>query len=260
MSISLLPDKQRLLLTLKDISNLKIMEEQTKLASMGEMIGNIAHQWRQPLSMITSNISGLQIRSYIGEVSNDDIDKCATDILKQANYLSSTIDNFRNFIKEEKSNSLISLKSIIENVLALVKASLKNNYITLILDVEDDIEIFADKNELVEALINIVSNSKDVLKTKKEEDRLLFITTKKIDNNKINLLIYDSAGGIPENIIEKVFIPYFTTKHQSVGTGLGLSIVDKIIRQRHNGTISVYNKEFEYNSKSYKGACFSIVL
>ena len=260
MSISLLPDKNSLLLTLKDISNLKVLEEQSKLASMGEMIGNIAHQWRQPLSMITSNISGLQLRSAIGEVTNDDINKCATDILKQSSYLSSTIENFRNFIKEEKSNDLISLKLVIENVLALVKASLKNNYIKLILDLEDDIEIFGNKNELTEALINIISNSKDVLKNKNEEDRLLFITTKKIDENKINLLIYDTADGIPENIIEKIFIPYFTTKHQSQGTGLGLSIVDKIIRERHNGTITVYNKEFEYNSKSYKGACFSIVL
>lgn len=262
MSISLLPDKQRLLLTLKDMSNLKILEEQSRLASMGEMIGNIAHQWRQPLSMITTNVSGLQLRSSFEDVTKDDIDKCAISVIKQANYLSSTIDNFRNFIKDEKSNNFISLKNVIENTLTLVKASLDNNYIKVILDIEDDMEIFGNKNELIEALINIVNNGKDILKSKvqNEEDRLLFITTKKIGKNKTNLLIYDSGGGIPEKDIEKIFIPYFTTKHQSVGTGLGLAIVDKIIRVRHKGIITVYNKEFEYNSKQYKGACFSIIL
>jgi PAS domain S-box-containing protein len=262
ISISLLPDKKRLLLNIKDISSLKIMEAQTKLASMGEMIGNIAHQWRQPLSIITTNISGLKVMSEFREITKDDINECEENILKQAIYLSNTIDNFRNFIREDSSNSLISLSDVIKNALNLVNASLSNNYINLNLDINDDLEVFGNKNELIEALINIISNSKDVLKAKikKEEDRLIFVRTKKIDNEKINLLIYDSGEGIPEDIIDKIFIPYFTTKHQSQGTGLGLAMVDKIIRERHHGSISVYNKEFAYNSKSYKGACFSIIL
>ena len=262
VSISLLPDKKRLLINLKDISTLKIMEAQTKLASMGEMIGNIAHQWRQPLSIITTNISGLKVMSEFGEITKEDINECEENISKQAIYLSNTIDNFRNFIKEDNSNSSIFLSDVIKNAISLVNASLSNNYIKLNLDINDDLKVFGNKNELIEALINIINNSKDVLKEKikNEEDRLIFITTKKIDNEKINLLIYDSGEGIPENVIDKVFIPYFTTKHQSQGTGLGLAMVDKIIRERHNGSISVYNKEFIYNSKSYKGACFSIIF
>jgi PAS domain S-box-containing protein len=262
ISISLLPDKKRLLITLKDISSLKIMEAQTKLASMGEMIGNIAHQWRQPLSIITTSISGLKVMSEFGEITKDDINECEKNILKQAIYLSNTIDNFRNFIKDDKSNSLIFLSDVIKNAVSLVDASLSNNYIKLQVNIKDDLKIIGNKNELIEAFINILSNSKDVLKAKikNEDDRLIFVRTQKIENEKINLLIYDSGGGIPEDIINKIFIPYFTTKHQSQGTGLGLAMVDKIIRERHHGSISVYNKEFTYNSKSYKGACFSIIL
>ena len=262
ISISLLPDKKRLLLTLKDISSLKIMEAQTKLASMGEMIGNIAHQWRQPLSIITTSISGLKVMSEFGEITKDDIKVCEENISKQAIYLSNTIDNFRNFIRNDNSNSLITLSDVIRSAVSLVDASLSNNYIKLQLNIKDDLKIFGNKNELIEAFINILSNSKDALKAKikNEEDRLIFVSTRKIENEKINLMIYDTAGGISEDIINKIFIPYFTTKHQSQGTGLGLAMVDKIIRERHNGSISVYNKEFTYNSKSYKGACFSIIL
>lgn len=260
ISISLLPDKKRLLLSLKDISNLKLLEEQSRLVSMGEMIGNIAHQWRQPLSIITTNISGLKLKSEFENITSDDIEECNNNILKQANYLSNTIDNFKNFIKGENISTSISLKDVVKSTLTLVKASLDNNYIKLILDIDDDMKFFGNSNELIEAFINIINNSKDILKIKNEEDRFLFIATKKLEGNKINLLICDSGGGIQDDIIEKLFIPYFTTKHQSIGTGLGLSIVDKIIRERHKGTITVYNKEFEHNSNLYKGACFSIVF
>ena len=262
MSISLLPDKKRLLLSIKDISTLKMLEEQSKLASMGEMIGNIAHQWRQPLSIITTSISGLKLKAEYFEVKKEDIIICADDISKQANYLSNTIENFRNFLKSEKNNSEISLKEILQNSISIVESSLNNNFINVIFDIEDDLNIFCNKNEISEALINIINNSKDILieNIKNEEDRLIFITTKKIDENSIKLFIYDSGGGIEEAILDKVFIPYFTTKHQAQGTGLGLAMVDKIIRQRYNNTLNVYNKQFNYNDKHYYGACFEIVF
>ena len=142
----------------------------------------------------------------------------------------------------------------------LVHASLHNNFINLILDDEDDLEIYGNKNELTEAFLNIISNSKDALKEKKEEDRFIFIKTKNFDINRLSLEIFDSGDGIDESIISKVLEPYFTTKHKSQGTGLGLAIVDKIVRERHGGSIEIYNKEFVYNQKQYKGACFNIVF
>ena len=259
-SISLLPDKQRLLMLIRDVSSLKIMQEQAKLASLGEMIGNIAHQWRQPLSFISTSASALRLKSEFNMLNKEDIEESSKAIVKQTEYLSNTIDNFRDFIKEDKEYKNISIKEVLDNCLNLVHASLHNNFVNLILDDEDDLEIYGNKNELTEAFLNIISNSKDALKEKKEEDRFIFIKTKNFDINRLSLEIFDSGDGIDESIISKVLEPSFTTKHKSQGTGLGLAIVDKIVRERHGGSIEIYNKEFVYNQKQYKGACFNIVF
>ena len=262
MSASLLPDKKTILLSMKDISTLKIMEEQSKLASMGEMIGNIAHQWRQPLSVITTSISGLKLKSDFLDIDKNDIDECEKNILKQTNYLSETIDNFRNFIKGDKIYDEISLKAVLENAISLVYSSLHNNFINVITNLEDDLKIFGNKSELAEAFINMLNNSKDALKSniKDESDRLIFINTKLLNENTIEVKILDSGKGIKEDILKKIFEPYFSTKHQSQGTGLGLAMADKIIRERHGGKIMVLNEEFEYNGKKYFGASFKIIF
>jgi len=262
-SISLLPDKQKFLIFIRDITNLKIVEQQTKLASMGEMIGNIAHQWRQPLSAITTNVSGLSLKVDMEmPISNEEIMHCSEEVMKQANYLSNTIDNFRNFIKDEKGTSLVSIKNVIENTISLVQSSLSSSYIKLITKIDEDISVVAGKNELSEAFINILNNAKDALKefVENEDDRYIFIEAKKLDTNSLILSIYDSAGGIDSSIKDRIFEPYFTTKYKSQGTGLGLVMVDKILRERHNFKLDVYNKKFKYNDKEYVGACFEVTI
>ena len=260
LSISLLPNKQSLLMIIKDVSSLKVLQEQAKLASLGEMIGNIAHQWRQPLSYISVSASSLKVKSEFNMLTKEEIAEVSTAIVKQTEYLSNTIDNFRDFIKEDKTYANISIKEVLDNSLNLVHASLKNNFINLTLELDDDLIILGNKNELTEAFLNIISNSKDALKEKEEEDRFLFIKSKKLDENRLELKFLDSGGGIDESIISKVLEPYFTTKHKSQGTGLGLAIVDKIVRERHKGVIEIYNEEFAYNQKQYKGVCFNIVF
>lgn len=236
-----------------------LLLEQSKLASMGEMIGNIAHQWRQPLSIITTSASAMDMKADYDDLSKDEIKKLSTGIVDQANYLSNTIDDFRNFIKGDIKHTNISVKKVLKETFALVDATLKNNYITLISDIYEDMEIYGTKNEFSQALINIINNSKDALKETKGE-RFLFISTKKIDENNLELKIRDNGGGIPENIVKRIFEPYFTTKHQSVGTGLGLSMVHKIIVERYGHEIDIYNEEFEHKGKIYKGACCTIVF
>jgi PAS domain S-box-containing protein len=260
LSISLLPNKQNLLMIIKDVSSLKILQEQAKLASLGEMIGNIAHQWRQPLSYISISASSLKVKSEFDMLTKEDIAEVSSAIVKQTEYLSNTIDNFRDFIKEDKTYSEISIKEVLDNSLNLLYASLKNNFINLTLELDDDLIILGNKNELTEAFLNIISNSKDALKEKKEEDRFLFIKSKKLNENRLELKFLDSGNGIDESIISKVLEPYFTTKHKSQGTGLGLAIVDKIVRERHKGIIEIYNEEFIHNQKQYKGVCFNIVF
>ncbi len=263
LSLSLLPDKKSLLLTVKDTSSLKVNEEQTRLASMGEMIGNIAHQWRQPLSALSTAASGMKVKSEFGiEITKKDIVDFSDYIITHTQYLSKTIDNFRNFLKGDKNYSNIKIEDILETTFSLTNATIKNNNISLICEIEENIMINGSINELSEAFINIINNSKDVLKEKvqNEKERFIFIKAKKNKKGAVEISFKDSGGGIPENIIHRVFEPYFTSKHQSVGTGLGLSMVDKIIRERHKGQINVQNEEFVHDGKKYRGACFTITL
>jgi len=262
MTASLLPDKKRVLIVTKDVTSLKLLENHMKLASMGEMIGNIAHQWRQPLSVITSSASGLRIKSeYDDKISLDDVKSFSDTILNQANYLSETIDDFKNFIKGTNEFKQIDILSVVKKSLSLTRPSISDNFIKIVKDTEDNLSINGNKSELEQVLINIMNNAKDALiQNVNEGDRLIFISTKKINENSLELKICDNAGGISKDIIQRIFEPYFTTKHKSIGTGLGLSIVDKIIRQRHEQIINVYNESFKHEGKDYMGACFSIIF
>jgi signal transduction histidine kinase/FtsZ-binding cell division protein ZapB len=240
----------------------KIIFQQAKLVSMGEMIGNISHQWRQPLSMITTVASGIKLESEYSTLNIQDINKNMDIILNQAKYLSKTIDNFKNFIKENKDFGKTNIKRIISETINLVDASLKNNFITLVMNIDDDLEITGSTNELVEALINIINNSKDALKekVKDENDKFIFIKTKKLSSNSIELKITDTAGGIDEKIINRVFEPYFTTKHKSQGTGIGLYMSHQIISKHMNGQIEASNSKFTYENNEYEGALFTITF
>ncbi len=261
MTANMLPDKKRILLNIKDITQLKLLEDQTRLASMGEMIGNIAHQWRQPLSVITTSASGLKFKyEFTGSIDKENLIFSTDKIVEQAKYLSKTIDDFKNFIKEDKEFKNLSVKETIIGAVSLIDARMKNNFIETIVEFKDDTEIFGNKNELQQAILNILNNSIDFINenVKEEEHKLIFISAAKTEDNKLRLDILDTAGGIEKDIIKKIFDPYFTTKHQSVGTGLGLSMSDKIIRERHGFYMTVNNEEFEHNGFKLKGVKFSI--
>jgi PAS domain S-box-containing protein len=259
MSIALMPDRKRLLVTTKNITENKHFEEQSKLASMGEMIGNIAHQWRQPLSVISTIASGVSFKEEFNNLSHENIISEMDAIVNQTIYLSKTIDDFRNFIKSSGEESTININSLIDKTLSIITPTLKNNYIEIVFDVEEDIKICGFQNELMQVFINLVNNSKDAMNQKlsQEDDRYIFITIHKI-NNIIEIIFKDNAKGIDKTVIERIFEPYFTTKHQSVGTGLGLSMAYKIITERHQGTIEATNTTYTYNGKDYTGAMFKI--
>ncbi len=262
MSITLLPDQKRLLATTKDVTKLKLIESQAKLASMGEMIGNIAHQWRQPLSVISTGATGMKMQKEFGALSDEEFNKICDLINENAQYLSRTIDDFRNFIKGGEKARDITISSIIEKTLNIVSSSLENNYIKVVINIDDDMKIFGYENEIIQALVNIINNAKDAIVStlvNNEDKRLLFITTKKV-SNEIELSIKDNGGGIPEDVLPKIFEPYFTTKHQSVGTGIGLSMAYRILTEHHNATIIATNEKYEYDAKEYKGACLKITF
>ncbi len=248
---------------ISDISQEKKQEEliyqQTKMVAMGEMIGNIAHQWRQPLSVISTAATGMQVQKEYGHLNDEQFDEACKMIDNNAQYLSKTIDDFTNYIKNDRTKEIFNLTDDINSFLQLVNGSIKNHHLKIILDLQDDIKIDGFQNELTQCLINIFNNSKDVLKEIDEEDRFIFISTLN-KNDKAILTIKDSGGGIPEDILPKIFEPYFTTKHQSQGTGLGLHMTYNLIVDGMGGTIKASNISYNYNDKHYIGAEFKVII
>jgi len=246
-----------------DLTQLKqkerVITENAKMVALGEMMANIAHQWRQPLSVVSTAASGVKVQKEMDILTDTLFYDSMDAIVKNANYLSKTIDDFSSFIKDDKKKQTFSLKEHIDKNLGILSGTFKINHINLVLDINSKIELNTFENELTQAFINIINNAKDVLNEKDIEEKLIFIKTYK-DKNNIYLSIKDNAGGIPENIINRVFEPYFTTKDKQQGTGLGLYMVRQIIVESIKGEILVQNVEFKHLDKSYKGAEFIITL
>ena len=236
----------------------RLLSQQQKMISMGQMIENIAHQWRQPLSLITTGISGIKLKKQINDLDNEFLDKTLDSILNTSKYLSDTIDDFRYFFKPQKEKNNFYLEKCCEKTVDLINPNFLNKDIQIIYKIEN-IKISGYETELIQVLINILNNSKDALTSIENEKKLIFIDVFK-ENDKAIIEIKDNAGGIDENIINKVFEPYFTTKHQSQGTGIGLFMCQEIIYKHMNGKISISNITFEYKSKTYKGALTRITL
>ena len=233
--------------------------EQSKMASMGEMIGNIAHQWRQPLSIISTAATGMQMQKEYNLLTDDRLKDACEIINTQTQYLSKTIEDFKNFINGERILGNYDLKECMESFIEIVTPTAKNHNLNLILNFEEGVKFNGYPNELKQCLINIFNNAKDVLMNLDDENKLLFINTHK-EKEDVIINIKDSGGGVPEDIILKIFDPYFTTKHKSKGTGLGLHISYKIIVDGMHGSLTVKNVNYTYNNKKYKGASFNIVL
>ena len=248
---------------IKNITEQKQLEKQLvkseKMVAMGEMIGNIAHQWRQPLSVITTGATGIIMQKEL-DILNDEklIDTCNI-INDNAQYLSQTIDDFRNFIKGDRVKSTFNLKDTIDSFLHLIEGAIKSNNITMVLNLEEDMKIEGYENELKQCLINIFNNSKDALNENNIKEKFIFITIKAV-NNKAIITLKDNANGIPTDILPKIFEPYFTTKSDNNGTGLGLYMTYDIIVNGMEGQVEATNINYNYENKNYKGAQFTITL
>lgn len=230
-----------------------------KLASMGEMIGNIAHQWRQPLSVISTGVTGMKLQKEYGALTDDMFNSTCDAIGNNAQYLSKTIDDFRDFIKGEKNKKIFTLTNDINSFLLLVDGTIKSNDISIVLELDDDIKINGYANELIQCFINIFNNAKDSLNEKNVDNKLIFISSY-LENDKAVIKIKDNAGGIPANVLPRIYEPYFTTKQQSQGTGLGLYMTYNLIVDGMNGTIESNNVSYKYEEIDYTGAQFTITL
>ncbi len=231
--------------------NDKMLFQQSRMASMGEMIGNIAHQWRQPLMELSSICMELQAKiEVLGVVSNDDV----LDSIKKSNqitqYMSHTIDDFRNFFATNKEKDIFKISDQISSAINIINSSLKQHSIKLEIIVQKNSLIEGFKNEYSQVLINILSNAKEVLIHRQIKNPKISIRILEKDNNSI-VQISDNAGGIKVKPIEKIFEPFFT--HDKInGTGVGLFMSKLIIENNMNGRLFVQNND--------KGAVFTITV
>jgi len=224
---------------------------QARLAQMGEMISMIAHQWRQPLTSISATSGSLRLKAELETITKDLIIQETDNITNYAQYLSDTIDDFRNFFRTNKELSLTSYDKLIESVNGIIAISLANKQIKVIKELESKDSFETYPNEVKQVILNLVKNAEDALLEHKITNPEIKIKTYTKETSYI-LEVSDNAGGIDETIIDKIFDPYFSTKLEKDGTGLGLYMSKMIINEHCKGDISVVNIE--------DGAKFTIVL
>lgn len=244
--------ENRIVLEIKERTKQEqLLIQQSKLASMGNMIGNIAHQWRQPLAELNAVLMNIQVKKEHEDLSDEffeeSMDEC--DIL--LSHMSNTISDFQNFFKPSKEKTKFSLEKECANASFIIESSLKYNQIAFELNIDQDCEVIGYPREFAQAVLNILSNAKDVLIEREIENPYIKLSLKQGKKYAL-VIIEDNGGGMSEEVKERLFEPYFTTKHASQGTGIGLYMSKIIIEANMHGFINVDNSE--------QGAIFTIKL
>lgn len=219
-----------------------LLVQQSRQAAMGEMIGNIAHQWRQPLSAVAVIIQNIDEAYKYDELSKDYMDSKVKQSMELIEYMSQTIDDFRNFFKPEKSTSLFNVREVVNKCISFVKETLKSNNIEYEFHASEDIFVNGFPNEYSQVVLNMISNAKDILVERKVKKPKIEITLFRKDE-KSYLYVADNGGGIAPEIKEKIFTPYFTTKEQTMGTGIGLYMSKTIIEKNMGGSLTFVDIE-----------------
>ena len=215
-----------------------LIMQHSRFDAMEETIGMLAHQWRQPLSIINAIISTIQTQQELDLLNKDDLNTSLQGIVTHTTELSDMITTFREFFKTDTSPSLANPNEAIAESFKLVQESIEHEKISIHLDLGELDPIFYIQNLLIQALTNILINAKEAhVRNQTDQPEINILSFKQ--NNKINILIEDNAGGIPNDIIDYIFEPYFSTKIEKNGKGLGLYLAKTILTQQLNGSISV---------------------
>lgn len=214
----------------------QLMLRQGRFAAMGEMIGNIAHQWRQPLNSVAIIIQDLRDIHAGGGLTTAYLEKKTQKSMEIVQHMSKTIDDFKNFFRTEKEKQRFNLKPVIEKALSITALHIKSSSIEIETDMESDLIVEGHQNEYIQTLMNIISNAKDALRESGKKNARIKIRAFREDGNTV-VTITDNAGGIPEDIKDRIFDPYFTTKEK--GTGIGLYMAKMLIEDSMEGKLTV---------------------
>ena len=218
----------------------RMLIQQSRLAAMGEMIGNIAHQWRQPLNVLGITIQQLLLFYDDGQFNREFLVQSVDSSMKLIQHMSHTIDDFRNYFRPDKEKAEFRLSEAVAGALALMEGSFRHHRITIEVKSLADPAVIGYRNEFAQVILNILNNAGDIFRERRIEDPRVTITIG-YEGGRATVAIADNAGGIPDEIIEKVFDPYFTTKGPKSGTGLGLFMSKTIIEKNMNGMLTVRN-------------------
>jgi len=214
--------------------------QQSRLAQMGEMISMIAHQWRQPLAAIGASSAKLRIKAHLNKSNNEMIIKSAENIEGLIQHLSQTINDFRDFFKSDKIKRYSSYTEMIDAVFDIATATIHSKKITIVKSLNSEDKMSTYVSEVKQVILNLLKNAEDALLDEDIENPQITISTYR-ERDMVVLEVSDNAGGIPDNIISKVFDPYFSTKKEKNGTGLGLYMSKTIIEEHCGGTLTVEN-------------------
>jgi len=228
-----------------------IMVTQSKHAAMGEMIGMIAHQWRQPITAISMGANNMIVDIDLDDTNLIEFRNISTEIITQTQYLSKTIDDFRNFFKPNSKKEVTQVDMLIEESFSMLTHILSTADVKIYKEYSCICDIVTFKGKLLQVFINIIKNAVDALISSRKNNRKLYVNTIELEENLV-ISIKDNAGGIKSDVISKIFDPYFTTKGDNIGTGLGLYMSKTIIEKHLDGRISVDNIE--------DGCCFTITI
>ncbi len=229
----------------------ELMIAQSRHAAMGEMISMIAHQWRQPISVIAMAANNILADIQLDMVDNDELRENTESMLQQTTYLSQTIEDFRDFFRPNKSKEVTTIRNVLDESLKIMNKALENNEIQIKINEKDSSEIEIYSRELLQVFLNILKNAKEALQNNRKKDRLIIVEISK-EKDSAKAIVKDNAGGVKEEIIDKIFDPYFSTKDEKSGTGLGLYMCKTIIEKHFNGEIGIYNDK--------GGACFYVTI
>jgi PAS domain S-box-containing protein len=214
--------------------------KQARFAAMGEMIGNIAHQWRQPLNILGLIVQEMPVYYKLGRLDQHYIEVSVDKAMQTIKYMSKTIDDFRDFVKTDKEKLPFRVSELVQKAVSMVEVSFKLLGLRIQIVVDDEVNIEGYPNEYAQVILNILMNAKDALLESKTENHLVVLRLFK-EHGKTVLTVTDNAGGIPDAIISRLFDPYFTTKGPDRGTGIGLFMSKNIIERNMGGSLTVSN-------------------
>jgi len=240
-----------------NLNQQRVMFNQAKMAAMGEMIGNIAHQWRQPLTVLSLLIQDTEEAFIYGDLSAKYVKNMSTEAMRQIDFMSQTIEDFRNFFRPDKAKSNFNLFQAVSKSIEIIKSTLQNSKIQIVMDdLDSQVTVYGYHNEFQQVIINLCNNSRDAIldhrmRTGENFSGLIKISILKKENDAY-LTISDNGGGIPESILERIFEPYYSTKEENKGTGVGLYMSKTMIEENMGGQLLASN--------THDGAVFTIIL